>query len=99
MLHRKVVCVYFLFMLGTEASHERIRTNHFLDSHTNRKLSIAIAKLGHIDADRTCVIVKLDEPLESLSLEPLLNLNKRFFLNFFNCLLDCELFTYGSSKN
>ena len=46
-----------------ESAHERVRADHFLDSHSNGELGVPITKLVDIDADNAGVVVELDEPL------------------------------------
>ena len=67
-LHNIVVKYLLIHVWVTEPAHEWIWTNHLLNSHSNRKLSISISKLVHIDTDHTCVVVKLYEPLQSWKL-------------------------------
>ena len=50
-----------------EFSHEGIGTHHLLDAHTNRELSISIAKLVDVDGDHVGVVVKLDESLSQVT--------------------------------
>merc|ERR1719430_1911078 len=79
--------------------HERVRTDHLLDSHPYRELGIPITKLVNIDGDNIGVIVKLYESLKSLSLEPGLHLYQSFLLHLLNSLLDGTLVTDGCSEH
>ena len=47
-----------------ESAHERVRADHFLDSHSHGELGVPVTKLVDVDGDHAGVVVKLYEPLE-----------------------------------
>merc|ERR1719312_137787 len=83
----------------TQLPHERVRTDHLLDSHPYRELGISITKLVNIDGDNIGVIVKLYEALKSLSLESCLHLYQSFLLYLLNSLLNSTFVTDSCSEH